>query len=544
MPDASRSNELLESITALQRAFIRHDQPAEVFDGLLATFLDATGSEYGFIGEVLRDAQGAPYLKTHAITNIAWTDDLRAWFDREAPQGLEFRNLETLFGAAITSGEIVVTNTPEDDDRAGGIPEGHPPLNSFLAMPLHGSSGMVGLVGLANRPGGYHSLLIAELEPLLTTTSVLVDAHRNDRAEAEAQEELRRSAEILDNTPDFVGWADAQGQIVHINHGGRKMVGLGESVDLGSRLVGTLAPDWAAKLIREEAIPSAIADGVWTGESAYLDPTGREIPVSQVVIAHRDERGDVRYVSTIARDISERFELDRMKDDFVSMVSHELRTPLTSIVGYTEVLADNDAGELSEAQEGIVETIGRNAERLLSLIDDLLALSSLGQRDGGPSERIDLVEVVGEQIDALRPVADSKQIDLRAESTDPTEVQGRLDQLERVVANLLSNALKFTPRGGRVTIDLRTDGDLVELTVTDTGIGIPADEQANLFERFHRASNAQRDAIQGSGLGLAISREIVEAHGGSIELVSEVGSGTAVAVRLPAASAPEHRETP
>ena len=235
----------------------------------------------------------------------------------------------------------------------------------------------------------------------------------------------------------------------------------------------------------------------------------------------------------LARQNEQLREVDRLKDDFVAMVSHELRTPLTSILGYLELLRD-DAGEPMEDREEYLHVIGRNAHRLLSLVGDLLFVARVDA--GGLQLEIDEVAVstlARESVEAQRPRADAGDVTLRLSESDPGPVQGDRARLGQLLDNLVSNAIKFTPPGGWVELRVLSENGRVVIEVADTGMGIPADEQARLFEPFFRASTATAGAIQGTGLGLTIARAIVDAHGGSIGVESEEGAGTTFRVELP-----------
>jgi signal transduction histidine kinase len=228
-------------------------------------------------------------------------------------------------------------------------------------------------------------------------------------------------------------------------------------------------------------------------------------------------------------------ELDHVKDDFVALVSHELRTPLTSIAGYLEMVLEEGAEPLTAAQRQFLVTVSRNVERLATLVNELLFLV---QVDAGRLEltlaEADLNEVLAEATDAARPAANAKGIELtlETESLAPAVVdRGRIAQL---VDNLVSNAVKFTPAGGRVEVRAARDDGAIALSVTDTGIGIPSDELPRLFSRFFRASSATSNAIPGTGLGLAISQAIAEAHDSTITVQSTLERGTTFRLRLAA----------
>jgi signal transduction histidine kinase len=240
-------------------------------------------------------------------------------------------------------------------------------------------------------------------------------------------------------------------------------------------------------------------------------------------------------------------ELDRIKDDFVAMVSHDLRTPLTSIVGNTELLLDGAAGEVGPMQRRLLEAVDRNAHRLESLVDDLLLLSRIESGSLRPQRRtVSMNEVVAGALEAL---AAQRAADVQVAVDVPDEpvlVCGDPDQLERVTTNLVSNALKFTPPGGRVAIRVRNGSGRAWLTVSDTGIGIPTDELPYVFDRFYRSSRSGRRGIKGTGLGLAIAKSIVDQHRGTISASGNAAGGTTFVVSLPRIAAdadvsePEH----
>lgn len=226
-------------------------------------------------------------------------------------------------------------------------------------------------------------------------------------------------------------------------------------------------------------------------------------------------------------------ELDRLKDEFVALVSHELRTPLTSIRGYLDLLLDSELGPLNEQQAHFVEVVQRNSERLLRLVGDLLFVAQI---ESGmlmlELDSIDLARVVSEAIQVGKSVARAGGISLEGEIEQPLPIRGDRARLGQLLDNLISNGLKFTPPGGSVRVRAFRDDHSVTIEVADSGIGIPAGEIDQLFQRFFRSSNATESAIQGTGLGLSISKAIVEGHGGTITASSSEGVGTTFTVRL------------
>ena len=227
--------------------------------------------------------------------------------------------------------------------------------------------------------------------------------------------------------------------------------------------------------------------------------------------------------------------LDAAKTDFMATVSHELRTPLTSISGYVELLRDAGPEELSDAQQRMLEVIARNARRLRELIEDILTLSRI-ESGGFRSEpgEVDFSQVIERALEEIGPAAAKASVGVHAEVRGPLPLRGDGVQLDRVLANLLGNAVKFTPAEGTVTVRALHDNGEAVLEVADTGMGIPEGEQNALFVRFFRATNAIRRAVPGTGLGLAICHKIVDNHGGTIMVDSIENVGTTVTVRIPA----------
>jgi len=229
-------------------------------------------------------------------------------------------------------------------------------------------------------------------------------------------------------------------------------------------------------------------------------------------------------------------ELDQMKDELIALVSHELRTPLTSIVGYLELLTGPEADPLTDEQVRFLSVISRSAERLLSLVSDLLLMAQV--ESGGvhlDKDIVDLAAIAEECVAASRPVAGKRGIGLTVRAT-PAFVDGDRRWLWEMIDNLLSNALKFTPEGGGVDVRVASVVGGVVLEVSDTGIGIPPEDRDKLFSRFFRTRAAVQRAVQGTGLGLSIVKAIVDAHGGRVAVESVVGTGSMFRVTLPAAS--------
>ena len=194
---SEQSRQLLAVIAQAQAAYITAQNQREAFDALLERILDLTASQFGFIGEVLVDEQGAPYLHTYSISNIAWDSASAALYAERLTQGMEFRNLDTLFGQVLRSGEALISNAPAQHPHSGGLPEGHPPLLAFAGLPIHAHGHLVGMLGLANRTDGYPQALAEQLQPLLATLGQVIEALRRDVQREQAQQYLQRQQAAL-----------------------------------------------------------------------------------------------------------------------------------------------------------------------------------------------------------------------------------------------------------------------------------------------------------------------------------------------------------
>jgi PAS domain S-box-containing protein len=335
---------------------------------------------------------------------------------------------------------------------------------------------------------------------------------------------------------------------------GRPFVDLLDPDELHARSGGAAGEDAFAKLVSgiEAGGETAARDWTWVGADGRRHTVATTLSVAADAFAAR-----VGYLC-VGRDVTEARasqemliaalekerlaverlrQLDRAKNEFVSTVSHELRTPVTSIVGYTELLEDGTVVDPVPEQRPMLESIARNGQRLILLCDDLLTLSGLDSgATGWEHDTIDLSTLLPAAEEAVRPLIARRNLELSlVAAPQPVLALGDRAQLERVVINLLGNAVKFTEDGGRIECRVARRDDEAWVSVSDTGIGIPVEEQSGLFQRFFRSSTAQERAIQGTGLGLSIVAATVAAHGGRIDVESAHLEGTTFTVRLPLA---------
>jgi signal transduction histidine kinase len=502
-----------------------------------------------------------------------------------------------ILGVLIRDARTLRLHELGKDPRSVGFPPNHPPMRTFLGTPilLHGVS--YGNLYLTEKAGGADFddddeelvTILASQAAVAIENARLYEAERATRSRQErlqmvtdialAHPELDNLLSVMlplirkqlaaDTCTLFLLDEDSNELVVRAAAGDR----IGDAVDrvrtrVGEGVVGRVAAEGKPivladvehsaglhPMVHEVGIKSlcyvpllmpgrvvgvlhvgTLSPRAFTDDDVELLRMAADRAAMAIVHARLFE-AERQTKETLARTNEELRELDRMKDLFVSGVSHELRTPLTSMLGYLEILRGGEAGELSDEQEHFLEIVDRNCQRLHNLIDDILFLSRLdsGRFQLEPAS-VDLGRLVADRVESIRPAADKKQVEVHLDVSDVSlQLWADPSRLAQVIDNLLSNGVKFTPEGGDVFVTVGTLDETARLEVRDTGVGIPEDEAKRLFERFFRASTAQN--IQGTGLGLTITREIVEAHDGTISFRSAVGVGTTFTVDLPLATA-------
>lgn len=301
-------------------------------------------------------------------------------------------------------------------------------------------------------------------------------------------------------------------------------------------LLGFIHPD--EKSLVADKIASASIDGSPLNiDLRIVLPDGTEKIVQLQSEAVRDESGHVTRVLGTIQDITERKRLDRLKTEFISNTSHELRTPLTSIKGALGLLSGETLGSMPPKAKTLVNLANKNVDRLIRLVNDILDMEKIGSdRLGLRKEKLDLAEIATEALELNLGLEQEFAVKLELGNLMP----GAVAQVDRfrivqVMTNLISNAAKFSPAGGKVMVSIVHDTDTATLSVSDLGPGIPLDFQATIFEPFSQADGSATRSAGGTGLGLHISRAIVERHGGKLTFETKVGSGTTFLVHLPMA---------
>ena len=363
-----------------------------------------------------------------------------------------------------------------------------------------------------------------------------------------AEEARQRLAAILDATPDFVAIADPQGRVLYMNGSGRRLLGLGPDDDVSRIRVADGHPEWARRLVLETGLPAALRDGVWSGESAFLDADGREIPFSQIILAHKAPDGQVGFLSTIARDLSDRRRLQEMFHQSQKLeavgrlaggVAHDFNNLLGVITGYGELMR-RQVPEEHPARPRL-EQVMKAAERAAGLTRQLLAFS---RKQVMQPELLDLNAAVrdfGKMLE--RVVGEDVEIEVHA-AAELGMVKADPTQVDQVLMNLVVNARYAMPKGGHLTIETANaefdeayavshppaqPGRFVMLAVSDNGLGMDAETQKHIFEPFFTT----KARGEGTGLGLATVYGVVKQSGGYVWVYSEPGRGTTFKIYLP-----------
>ena len=305
------NNRELDVISQAQSAFISNTDSRAAFEMLLSGLLDLSESEYGFIGEVLYTEDKEPYLCTHAITNIAWDEATRKFYEENAPDGMKFYNLDTLFGSALKTGQAVIANDPDSDERSGGLPPGHPSLDAFLGVPLYAGQEMVGLAGVANRVGGYDENLIASLQPFTNTCASLIVEYRVSQQHLAAEELIKQNEKrmraVLNNVLEGIITIDRSGIVESVNPATEEIFGYTPDELIGQN-VKMLMPE------PDRSAHDQYLQNYQKTRQAKIIGTGREVEgrrkdgsvfPMELSVTEIDVAGRVLYVGVV-RDITER----------------------------------------------------------------------------------------------------------------------------------------------------------------------------------------------------------------------------------------------
>lgn len=538
--ERQRQHRLLDIISRMQSRFIREADPYTVFTEVLEDILALTKSGYGFIGEILHSGERQPSLKMYAVAGKAGDHKSCEGRRDNVLEAMAWADVEALFGDALLSDKPLVENHPGVAARCAKLPGGHPGLRAFLGIPLYLGTKLVGVVGLANRSGGYDEELVHYLKPVLQTCTQIIDALRNEQhrrhAERLQQESATRIRAIVDTAVDGIITFNAQGVVESFNPAAEDIFGYRKADVIGQNINMLMAEPYcseheryvesyaASHEVRVERIGREIAGRRKDGANLPLELTISEMQLS-----------DQRMFTGIVRDITERKKIERMKNEFVSTVSHELRTPLTSIIGSLGLIVGGDMSALPDHVKRMVGIAHQNSERLICLINDILDMEKIaaGNMDFNIRTQM-LAPLIARSVQDNRAYAERLNVCLElTETVEGAQVNVDAERLLQVLSNLLSNAAKFSPHGGCVEVTMARREGSVRVSVIDQGEGVPEAFRPRIFQKFSQADSSDTRKKGGTGLGLSISKSLLEKMGGTIGFDTRNGVGTTFYFDLP-----------
>ncbi len=326
------------------------------------------------------------------------------------------------------------------------------------------------------------------------------------------------------------------GRVMHINQSFMKLLGDKYDKDFTFRKLISLfgidyTPDFDVEYVDRRPNDDAKSTDGYSVSDVMFD--GKVLDVNFGKLRYTADNTSHTGILAVIHDETGRYELDKSRREFVANVSHEMRTPLTSIKGACETIL-SDRNMPAETEEFFLHMAVDECDRMTRIVSDLLVLSRLdNKRTKWNIQKFDTNAALRHICEVMRVEAAAHSHKLSLESDQLPEIVADKERIEQVIINVVSNAIKYTPDGGEIKLKARADGEFVEIAISDNGIGIPSEDLPHLFERFYRVEKSRTSETGGTGLGLAIAKEIVDAHGGSISISSELGSGTTVTIRLP-----------
>ncbi len=470
----------------------------EILELVVSAAVNLSGAEQGSL-MLIKPETGELYLRAQHRLSTQETQRLRVKVN------------DTLMGRVIQSGRpMMLSGTDVRKVQTSLL------VKSILGVPLSVGDKVIGVLTVENqissRSFGKHDVHL--LTTLADQAAIAIENARLFRA---AERERAKLGTILHEMQDVVIVTDDELRILLINEAACEAFQLNDTA-LGQPLAEVVAVQPLIDLFEQRHTE----DFVWRADIT--------LPDGRVLQGQLSPLEGVGY-GAVLRDITRLIELDRIKSEFVSIVSHDLRTPLTSIRGYVNLLPR--VGPLTEMQQDFVARVERSMDSIVDLISDLLDIGKIEAGVDWEMHAVALHTVVREVIERLQPTADMHYHTLTVDVPDLPPVLGNLRRLDQVVANLIGNAIKYTPDNGSIKVSLQEDDGFLILQVRDSGIGISLEDQRHIFDKFYRVESEATEKISGTGLGLSIVKAIVKKHSGRVWAESELGRGSTFTVLLP-----------
>lgn len=378
--------------------------------------------------------------------------------------------------------------------------------------------------------------LLALVERALEVRRLTLEAKRlaeeRDRRLLEIATEKSRLRTIINCLADGVLVINRERQLVLYNPAILTLLNLKEAPQLGQAFEQYL-PDPEMATLLAECLSSPDLKYSKVAREFSLDPEGKTVVMANVA-AIKDENDEILGAVLVLRDITQLKELDRMKAQFITMVAHELRAPLAAIKGYLDLILGDTVQDPAQVRH-MLERCNERGEALLALIQDLLEVSRLeAGRIFRRIEPVPLNEILEMTLELVSPQAQARRIRISSKlSSELPLLQADREEMIRLFSNLLTNAVKYNREEGKVWVEAKVEGPYVRIDISDTGVGIPKEALPKLFREFFRLRTPETKYVTGTGLGLSIVKKIVDAHGGRVEVISELGKGSTFTVYLP-----------
>lgn len=410
---------------------------------------------------------------------------------------------------------------------------GVPGMETFLGIAVGVEGGTGRAIGFASQRPRAMEFTEEEMD-FLRLMGLRIGRELELRVVANALEQRdERCRSVVEIASDIIYTTDSTGRFTYVNPVAVETMGFPEEELIGMHYLDLVRIDWREAAyefytaqVRDQVpstyfqFPATTRDGrtVWLGQNL------------QILFGDEGFLG----AQAVARDITRQREVDRMKDEFLSVVSHELRTPLTAVRGSLGLLASGKMGKLEERGQRMIEIAEQNSDRLVRLVNDILDLEKIESgKEEMQREEVELARLVGEVLDSMQPLAESAGVKLDAAAAARVRVVADPDRILQVLTNLVSNAVKFSSPGGTVSVRVAARRYDVLVSVRDEGRGIPSDKLEAVFERFQQVDSSDARQKGGTGLGLPIARSIVQLHGGRLWAESELGKGSTFSFTLP-----------
>jgi signal transduction histidine kinase len=546
----------LSGITETLLQYINSGDSRKSLPILLDHILELTGSEYGFIGEILYDEQENPYLKSHAITDIAWNDQTREYYKTYVDEGLEFRNLKTLFGHTLTTHEVIISNDPINDPRGGGIPHGHPAMNSYIGIPFFKNEQIMGMIGLANKPAGYSIDVVEQVKPFLVTASSVIQNFRQEvdrkRIQIEVIEREQRWRLAIEGTLEGIWDLNFSNMEMFCSDYCKSLFNRNECEFAGFDTILNMVDSkdkFSILRIYVGLKNGSIDDYILNGEIRLPVSDGGSKWLQWRCAILRDEDNTIKRLTGSLIDITKKKiveeeikialhkqeNLNQLRQRFVTMASHEFKSPLTSIQTSSdliEMVLDKEGYDIVPKISKYTNRIRQQVKRLNNILSDILVLGRLEANQLQlKREWVSITTLVTDVQEHLSHLIEDGRNLVFENSVSSDRMYADINLMMHLLSNLISNAYKYSEDRPAPAVRFSTIGDFIQIEVEDFGIGMDEKDLNNMFQPFYRSDKVE--GVKGYGLGLVLVKEIIDVHSGTVEVRSEIDKGTTVWVRIP-----------